>query len=211
MNDLSRRVLRCSGVLLLLLQLGGCVEMVVGGAVVGGMAVSDRRTLGAQTEDNSLIVRGENLAAKIAGDGNHVNVSSFNRRVLLTGEVKDEATKSRIESEIRKLDGAQDVINELEVCGVSSLTSRSSDTLITTKVKTGLLTNKQIYANSIKIVTERGTVYLMGRVTEQEGNLAAEIARTASGVMKVVKLFEYISEEEKKRLTPQQPPSQTQP
>ncbi|WP_338846340.1 BON domain-containing protein [Massilia sp. W12] len=202
MNNMAKRWLRGAAALALALQLGGCVEVVVGSAVVGGMAATDRRTLGAQTEDNSLTLRGEALAAK-AGEGNHINVSSYNRRILLSGEVKDAQTKSKIEEQMRKLEGALDVLNHLEVSGASSLASRSSDALITGKIKTGLLANKQLQANSVKVVTERGTVYLLGRVTEAEGAQIADIARSASGVQKVLKLFEYISEEERKRLTPQ--------
>lgn len=182
-------------------SLQGCVEMAVGTAVMGTLAASDRRTFGAQTEDKAIVFKGETRVSNLVGSAGHVNVSSFNRRVLLTGEVRDEAMKGAVEREVSAIEGVLSVVNELEVMGVSSFTSRSNDSLITGKVKASFVDAKDLYANSIKVVTERGVVYLMGRVTQREGNLAAQIASTVSGVHKVVKVFEYISEEEFTRLT----------
>jgi osmotically-inducible protein OsmY len=183
-------------------SLSGCFEMVVGSAVVGAVATADRRTFGAQTEDKAIALKAELKMPKIAGDDAHVNVNSFNRKVLLTGEVKDAATKANVEREVRAIEGVQNVINELEVAGPSSYTSRSSDALITAKVKASLVDMKTISANSFKVVTERGTVYLMGRVTQREGQIAADVARGVSGVSKVVKVLEYMTEEELKTLQP---------
>jgi osmotically-inducible protein OsmY len=180
----------------LLTSLSGCVEMMVGGAVMGAVATADRRTLGAQTEDKTITVKAELRVPKIAGPDAHVNIASFNRRVLLTGEVRDDAAKASVEREVRSIEGVQTIDNELEVAGPSSYTSRSSDALITTKVKASLVDMKTISATSFKVVTERGTVYLMGRVTQREGDLAANIAKSVSGVQKVVKIFEYLTEEE---------------
>lgn len=182
-------------------SLQGCVEMAVGTAVMGTLAASDRRTFGAQTEDKAIVFKGETRVSNLVGSAGHVNVSSFNRRVLLTGEVRDEAMKGAVEREVSAIEGVLSVINELEVMGVSSFTSRSNDSLITGKVKASFVDAKDLYANSIKVVTERGVVYLMGRVTQREGNLAAQIASSISGVHKVVKVFEYISEEDYNRLT----------
>lgn len=181
--------------------LQGCVEMMVGTAVMGTFAATDRRTFGAQTEDKSIIFKGETRASKLVGDNGHVNVTSFNRKVLLTGEVKDEQMKGAVERDVARIEGVLSVVNELEIAGVSSFTSRSSDSLITSKVVASLVDAKDIFANSLKVVTERGTVYLMGRVTHREGARAAEIASGVSGVHKVVKVFEYISEDELQRLT----------
>ncbi|MDB5936563.1 MAG: transporter [Massilia sp.] len=186
----------------LLTSLSGCVEMMVGGAVMGAVATADRRTLGAQTEDKTITVKAELRVPKIAGPDAHVNIASFNRKVLLTGEVRDEAAKSTVEREVRAIDGVQSVDNELEIAGPSSYTSRSSDALITTKVKASLVDMKTISATSFKVVTERGSVYLMGRVTQREGQLAADIARGVSGVQKVVKIFEYITEDELRAMQP---------
>jgi osmotically-inducible protein OsmY len=180
----------------LLTSLSGCVEMMVGGAVMGAVATADRRTLGAQTEDKSITVKAELRVPKIAGPDAHVNIASFNRKVLLTGEVRDEAAKAAVEREVRGIEGVQSVSNELEISGPSSYTSRSSDALITTKVKASLIDMKTISATSFKVVTERGTVYLMGRVTQREGQVAADVTRGVSGVQKVVKILEYITEDE---------------
>jgi osmotically-inducible protein OsmY len=193
------KVILCSA---LLASLSGCVEMVVGSAVMGAVATADRRTLGAQTEDKTITVKAELRVPKVAGQDGHVNIASFNRKVLLTGEVADATTKATVEREVAAIEGVQGVINELEISGPSSYTSRSSDALITTKVKASLVDMKTISATSFKVVTERGIVYLMGRVTQREGQLAADIARGVSGVQKVVKIFEYISEDELRALQP---------
>jgi osmotically-inducible protein OsmY len=198
----ARRALAAAAVCgMAMLGLQGCVEMAVGSAVVGTLAATDRRTLGAQTEDKTIVVKGEARAANLVGDAGHVNVASFNRKVLLTGEVKDEAMKQAVEREISGIEGVVSVVNDFEVGGVSSLTSRSNDSLITGKVKASFVDTKDLYANSIKVVTERGIVYLMGRVTPREANLATEVARGVSGVHKVVKVFEYITEDDLKQMT----------
>ncbi|HEX2530586.1 MAG TPA: BON domain-containing protein [Burkholderiaceae bacterium] len=180
-------------------SLQGCIEMAVGTAVVGTLAATDRRTFGAQTEDKAILLKGETRIPRLVGDAGHVNVTSFNRKVLLTGEVKDDAMKQTVEREVSAIEGVQSVVNELEIAGPSSLTSRSSDSLITTKVKASFVDTKDLYANAIKVTTERGIVYLMGRVTPREGELAGEVARGVSGVQKVVKVFEYITEGEYKQ------------
>jgi osmotically-inducible protein OsmY len=177
-------------------SLQGCVPLVIGGAAMGAAATMDRRTLGAQTEDKSITVKAEVLVPKLVGAAGHVNIASYNRKVLLTGEVRDEAMKANVEREVRGIENVVAVINELVVAGPSSYTSRSSDALITGNVKGSLVEMKTISATSFKVVTERGTVYLMGRVTQREGDLAANIAKSVSGVQKVVKIFEYITEEE---------------
>jgi osmotically-inducible protein OsmY len=186
----------------LLTSLSGCVEMMVGTAVMGAVATADRRTLGAQTEDKTITVKAELRVPKIAGPEAHVNIASFNRKVLLTGEVADASLKAKVEAEVQAIDGVQSIANELVVAPPASYTSRSSDALITTKVKAGLVDMKTISATSFKVVTERGTVYLMGRVTQREGQIASDIARGMSGVDKVVKIFEYITEDELRAMQP---------
>jgi osmotically-inducible protein OsmY len=192
----------------LLTTLPGCVEMVVGSAVMGAVATADRRTLGAQTEDKAIAVKAETQIPQIVGDAGHVNVNSYNRKVLLTGEVRDEAMKAAVEKEVRSITNIDNVMNELIVAGPSSYTSRSSDTLITSKVKLSLADKKTVSANSFKVVTERGNVYLMGLVTQREGNIAAQVAQGVSGVMRVTKMFEYISEEDLRAMQPQQAQAQ---
>jgi len=180
----------------LLASLSGCFGLIVGAGITGAVSAVDRRTLGAQTEDKSVTVKAEMKMRDITnGDGN-INVTSFNRKVLLTGEVRDAAMKAAAEREVRKIENVVSVINELEISGSSSYTSRSSDALITTKVKTSLVDMKTVSAISFKVTTERGVVYLMGLVTPREGNIAADVAKGVSGVTRVVKIFEYISEED---------------
>lgn len=184
-------------------SLQGCIEMAIGSAVVGTLSATDRRTFGAQTEDKGIVFKGESRLPNLVGTNGHVNVSSFNRKVLLTGEVKDEQLKAAVEREIAAIEGVKSVVNELAIFGNSSFASRSSDTIITGKVKASLVDSQDISVNSFKVITERGIVYLMGRVTQREGDRAGKIASGVSGVIKVVKVFEYISEEDLKTLISQ--------
>jgi osmotically-inducible protein OsmY len=198
-STLSKAVL-CAA---LAASLSGCVEMMVGSAVIGAVATADRRTLGAQTEDKAIAVKAEVRLAKVTGENSHVNVTSYNRKVLLTGEVQNEAMKATAEREVKAIDNVISVINELTIAGPASYTSRSSDALITGKVKASLVDKKTVSAVSFKVVTERGNVYLMGLVTPREGNIAADVAQGVSGVQRVIKIFEYISEEDLKAMQPQ--------
>jgi osmotically-inducible protein OsmY len=134
-----------------------------------------------------------------------VNIASFNRVVLLTGEVKDEASKAAVEKEVRAIDAVTKVANELVIGPPTTYTARSGDALITTRVKAGLANMQTISASSYKVVTERGVVYLMGRVTQREGQVGADVARGVGGVTQVVKLFDYISEDEMRALSPIKP------
>ena len=183
--------------------LSACAPLVVGGAVVGTMMAVDRRTTGTQVEDEGIELRSANRLSELLGDRGHVNVTSFNRQVLLTGEVKDEAMKAAVEREVKAIDGVASVANELTIAGPATYTARANDSLITTKVKASLVDMKTISATSFKVITERGVVYLMGRVTQREGQVAADVARGVSGVNKVVKIFEYITEDEMRALSPQ--------
>ncbi|MFZ6773836.1 BON domain-containing protein [Undibacterium sp. SXout7W] len=180
------------------MSLQGCVELAVGSAVVGSIAATDRRTFGAQTEDKAIALKGENRLSRALGDAAHINVNAFNRRALLTGEVANEESRQTAEREVRAIDGVVAVSNEIQIAGLSNFSARSNDALITTKVKASFVDSKDVYASAFKVVTEAGTVYLMGRVTQSEGNRAAEVASGVSGVRKVVKVFEYISEAELK-------------
>jgi osmotically-inducible protein OsmY len=198
-NTLAKAIL-CAA---LASSLSGCVAVMAGSAVMGAVATADRRTLGAQTEDKGIAVKGDVRVAKVVGDAGHVSVTSYNRRVLLTGEVRDEAMKAAVEREVKAIDNVVSVDNELEIAGPSSYTSRSNDALITTKIKASLVDKKTVSAASFKVVTERGNVYLMGIVTPREGNIASEVAQGVSGVQRVVKIFEYISEEDLKAMQPQ--------
>jgi len=193
---------------LVALSLQSCVGLVVGGAVMGTLSATDRRTLGSQAEDTSIVIKGEGRANKITGDLGRVAVTSFNRKVLLTGEVKDLQMKAEVEQQIKTIDNVQSIENDLAVAPVSSVGARSSDALITGKVRASFIDTKDLYVNAIKVHTDRGIVYLLGRVTQREGKLAAEVARNAAGnIRKVVKLFEYISEEDLKDMVNKPEPS----
>lgn len=200
MSKLRSSILVLSLACTALVGLQGCVAVVVGGAVMGTLAATDRRTFGAQTEDKAIVLKGEVAVKRALGDAAHVNVNSFNRRALLTGEVADEAARQAAEKEIKSIQGVMSVQNELAISGLSNFSSRSSDTVITTKVKASLVDAKDLYSSAFKVITEAGDVYLMGRVTQREGNAAASIAAGVAGVRKVVKVFEYISEDELKTL-----------
>jgi osmotically-inducible protein OsmY len=178
----------------------------VGGAFVGGMTASDRRTLGAQIEDESIETKAGKRIEENLGERVHVNVTSYNRQVLLTGEVPSEQDKQLVEQVVSRVENVRSIFNELAVLGASTLTQRSSDTLVTGRVKSSLIDSKDLTSSAFKIVTERGTVFLMGRVTLREADRCTEIARTTSGVQKVVRLFEIITEEELLRMQPQPAP-----
>ncbi|MEO0316832.1 MAG: hypothetical protein RL404_509 [Pseudomonadota bacterium] len=194
---------------LLATSLQGCFPVMLGAAAVGTVAATDRRTLGAQTDDTSIQLKGEGRAAKITGEQGRVAVTSFNHAVLLTGEVKDEKMKSEVEQQIATIDGVKSIENDLAIAPVSSFGARSNDALITGKVKAAIIDTKDLYVSAFKVHTDRGVVYLLGRVTQREGKMAAEVARNAaSGIKKVVKLFEYISEDELKDLATQPAPEQ---
>jgi osmotically-inducible protein OsmY len=187
-----------------LATLPACVPLIVGGAVVGGTLVAtDRRTSGAQLEDEGIELRSASRLREAVGDRAHVNATSYNRQVLLTGEVPNEQDKKLAEQIVSRVENVQKIVNELEIMGNTSFAQRSSDTLITGRVRAAFVDSKDLYANSFKVVTERGTVHLMGRVTQREADLATEIARSTSGVQKVVRIFEIISSEDLQRQLPQ--------
>ena len=177
-------------------SLSACVPLAVGGAVVGTMVVIDRRTSGTQLEDEGIEFRASNRIKEAIGDKGHVNVTSYNRQVLLTGEVPTAKDRELVEKAVAGVDNVRSVVNELAVMPNSTLTQRSNDTLITGKVKASFVDAKDISLNAFKIVTERNTVFLMGRVTPREVARATEIARGVGGVEKVVRVFEIISEDE---------------
>lgn len=175
--------------------LSACAPLLMGGAMVGSsLMVSDRRTTGAQVEDQSIEFKSIKRISDVVGDRDHVNVTSYNRVVLLTGEAASEADKAAIERAVAGIDNVRSVVNELAIGPPSSFGSRSNDAFLTSKVKASMVDAKDIQANSFKVVTERGIVYLMGIVSEREANRATDIARGVSGVQKVVRVFEIVSE-----------------
>lgn len=177
-------------------SLGGCAALVVGGAVGTAFVVSDRRTSGVQLEDQAIELKAANRIREAVGERGHINATSYNRSLLLTGEVASEADRSAIEQTVSRIENVRSTLNELAVMGSTSLTARSNDAILTSKVKASYLDAKDVHASAIKVVTERGTVFLMGRVTEREATRAAELARGISGVQKVVRVFEILTEAE---------------
>jgi osmotically-inducible protein OsmY len=180
-----------------LLGIAACAPLLLGGAVVGGsMIATDRRSSATQLEDQVIEVKAGARVREVVGERGRVSPTSYNRLVLLTGDVATEADKAAIEQAVARVDNVKSIVNELVVMGSLSLGSRTNDALISTKVKASIVDTKDLYANSIKVVTERGVVYLMGRVTEREAAQAANVARGVNGVQKVVRVFEILTDAE---------------
>jgi osmotically-inducible protein OsmY len=184
-----------------LASLSACAPLIVGGAVMTGVMATDRRTTGTQVEDESIEIKVANAVRQDLGDRVHLNVTSFNRQVLLSGEVRTAADKERAEKLAQSQENVNSVVNDLAVMPVSTLTQRSKDTVTTGRVKAAFVDAKDLQVNAVKVVTERGIVYLMGRVTSREAKRATDIARSIGGVTKVVRVFEEISEQELQRLS----------
>jgi len=173
--------------------LQGCVEMAVVGAGAAVMAANDRRSVGAQTEDQEIELRSDSRIGERFGDKVHVNITSYNRNVLLTGEAPDAATREQIEKLVREITNVRGVVNEIQIAALTPFSSRGNDSYITSKVKARFVDNSGAFSvNHVKVVTEAGVVYLLGLVTRKEADAAVEIARTTGDVRKVVRVFEYI-------------------
>jgi osmotically-inducible protein OsmY len=201
--------LRCARVVALALAaaatLGGCAAVAIGAAAGAALVVADRRTAGVQLEDQNIELKSLTRIRETVGERGHVNVTSFNRMALITGEVPTEADRTAVEQAIARIEGVRSTVNDLAVMGSSSLTARSNDTILTSKVKATFVDAKDLQATAVKVVTERSTVYLMGRVTEREASRAVELARGIAGVQKVVRVFEVLTEAELATLGDQKP------
>lgn len=177
--------------------LSACAPLLIGGAMLGGsMVVTDRRSSGTQIDDQGIELKSINKVSEAIGNRGSVSITSYNRQVLITGEVPAEADKAAVEQAVARIDNVRLIVNELALTTGSTLGTRSNDTLLTSKVKASMVDAKDVQANAYKVVTERGVVYLMGRVTEREAARATDIARGVSGVRKVVRVFEIVSEAE---------------
>ena len=197
---LAPRLLRLTAALALTAVFAGalsaCAPLIIGGAVLGtGLVATDRRSTGTQIDDEAIELRAGSRIRELATLG-QVSVTSFNRLVLLTGEVPAAAERTAVEQAVARVDGVRSVVNEIVVAPNSAFSSRSADGILSTKVKATLLDAKDVQANAYKVVAERRVVYLMGRVTEREANRGAELASQVSGVEKVVKVFEVVSEKD---------------
>lgn len=187
-----RLILTLVTMTLLASGLTACAPVIVGGAASGGLMAADRRTSGAYVEDQGIELKAESQIDGQLKDKIHVNVISYNRNVLITGEAHDEASKSKAEAIVKSLENVRNVTNELVVGMLSSISTRANDAYLTSKVKARMVTENKFSANHVKVFTESSVVYLMGIVTKKEAEDAVEIARSTDGVTKVVKVFEYI-------------------
>ncbi|MEY4907248.1 MAG: hypothetical protein RL260_966 [Pseudomonadota bacterium] len=189
------------GAALLCTSLAGCAPLLVGGAAMGSaMVVTDRRSSGVQLEDETIELKASQRIRTTAGERSHVNVTSYQRQVLLTGEVYNEADKSTIEAAVHKIDGVKSVVNDLAVMWPTSTSDRSRDLLLVGKIKATFVDTAGLSTNAFTVVAERGVVYLMGRVTEEEASRAIGLARAVPGVAKVVRLVEVITPEQLKNI-----------
>ena len=197
----SSLALAFSLALLLPLLVGACAPLILGAAVLGtGVVVTDRRTTGMQLEDKAIETKGEARAKDLATLG-RINVTSYNRTALITGEVPGESERAAVEKAVSGVENLRAVVNELVVAPNLSVTQRSGDSLLGARVKASLLDAKDVAANAYRVIAERGVVYLMGRVTEREAGRAVELARSVSGVAKVVRVLDIITEEELAAMT----------
>ena len=171
--------------------LHGCAAVVVGGAATGAVMADDRRTVGTITEDQGIEIKAANRIGEKFGDA-HINVTSYNRMLLLTGEAADAAAKDQIGKIAGAVENVRSVDNEIRIAGNSSMSARANDSYLTSKVKARFLDAQKFDAVHVKVVTEANTVYLLGLVTRKEAADATEIARTTGGVQRVVRLFEYL-------------------
>lgn len=203
----------CSSLAVVLLggALSACVPLVVGGGMVAGTLVAvDRRTAGTQVEDESIEVKAASRIRETLGEKARINVTSYNRQVLLTGEVGNETDKQGLARLVESVDNVRAVVNEVVVAPfTATLSQRSADTFITGKVRASLMDAKDIQASAIKVTTENKVVYLMGIVTPREAKRAAEIARGVNDVTKVVRVFEVVSEDDLARYETKQAPVTT--
>lgn len=213
----NTRVLVAAAAICLFPLLQGCVPaLIVTGAAVTAISAHDRRSTGTQADDETSEWKGSNRLPAQYRDSTHVNFTAFNRILLLTGEVPDEAARDAIGAMAEKIDGIRKVHNELVVAPLANFSSRSNDAYISSKFKTRLIESNQLSANHIKPLTENGTLFVMGLVNEREAKVAVAIARTTDGVRKVVNVMEIIPETETRRLDnalmgARTPPPQTAP
>ena len=211
--NLNRWMLTALAATTLVTTLSACAPLVVGSAVMGSLVAIDRRTAGIQLEDESIELRTAQGLRQNLSEAAHVNVTSYNRMVLLTGEVSSAAERERAERLAKSQENVSSVVNDLAIEPASSLTQRSKDIITMGQIKALMVDAKDLQSNAFKVVVERGIVYLMGRGTSREAQRASEIARSGSvsGVVKVVRVFDIITDDELKRISAQPFSSQAQP
>jgi osmotically-inducible protein OsmY len=189
--------------LVMCLGLASCAAPLLFGGVIGGaMVASDRRSAGIQLEDEAIEQRSASAIRENFGSKEHINITSYNRQVLISGEVTNDTVRRQVESLIGRVENVRTVVNELAIGAASSKGDRASDVLLVAKVKASMVDTEDVFANVFKIVAERGTVYMMGRVTQNEAKRATDVVRGVSGVKRVVRVLEYITEDELRAMQP---------
>ena len=203
MKRLNKSTASLLSTLVLCLGLASCAAPLMFGGVIGGaMVASDRRSTGIQVEDEGIEQRSATAIRENFGSKEHINITSYNRQVLITGEVSTDTVRRQVESLIGRVENVRAVVNELVVGAASSSSDRASDALLVAKVKASMVDTEDVFANVYKVVGERGTIYLMGRVTQREAKRATDVVRGVSGVKRVVRVFEYITEDELRAMQP---------
>jgi osmotically-inducible protein OsmY len=210
MKFLNKSMASLLSTLVMCLGLASCAAPLMFGGVIGGaMVASDRRTTGIQVEDETIEQRSATAMRENFGSKEHINITSYNRQVLITGEVSNDTVRRQVESLISRVENVRAVVNELVVGAASSTSDRASDALLVAKVKASMVDTEDVFANVFKVVGERGTIYLMGRVTQRESQRATDVVRGVSGVKRVVRVFEYITEDELRAMQPKRSDSQS--
>ena len=192
----------------LLLQLGGCIAvpaLMVGGTAMGTLVATDRRTPGTVIEDRGIETKAAFRIREALGDAVHVNVSSYNRLALITGEVPDEKRKAQIEKISLDVENVQKTVNEVAIMENASTTARLQDGILTSRIRAALIDEKNLIANAFKVTTERGVVYIQGRATAKEIALMTEIVSGLSGVTRVVRMVDVLTEEDLSGMLPAPP------
>ena len=203
MKRLNKSTASLLSTLVLCLGLASCAAPLMFGGVIGGaMVASDRRSTGIQVEDEGIEQRSATAIRENFGSKEHISITSYNRQVLITGEVSTDTVRRQVESLIGRVENVRAVVNELVVGAASSSSDRASDAVLVAKVKASMVDTEDVFANVYKVVGERGTIYLMGRVTQREAKRATDVVRGVSGVKRVVRVFEYITEDELRAMQP---------
>ena len=210
MKILNKSAASLLSTLVMCLGLASCAAPLMFGGVIGGaMVASDRRSAGIQLEDETIEQRSATAMRENFGSKEHINIISYNRQVLITGEVSNDTVRRQVESLVSRVENVRAVVNELAIGAASSTSDRASDALSVAKVKASMVDTEDVFANVFKVVGERGTVYLMGRVTQREAKRATDVVRGVSGVKRVVSVFEYITEDELRAMQPKRSNSES--
>ena len=210
MNIFSKSTTSLLSTLVLCLGLASCAAPLMFGGVIGGaMVATDRRSAGIQLEDEMIEQRSRTAMRENFGNKEHINVTSYNRQVLITGEVSNDNVRRQVEALVSRVENVRAVVNELAIGQASSTSDRANDVLLAAKVKASMVDTEDVFANVFKVVSERGTVYLMGRVTQREANRATEVVRGIGGVKRVVRVFDYLTEDELRAIQPKRSSSES--